>query len=92
MFIDKNGYRVERDLYGRATLFDKDNNQVIIDPETGVHRKYNEEGLEVVTDTQGNKRLVDKRGRIVKELPDSYEKYDAQGNKIWLDENGYEVE
>jgi hypothetical protein len=45
MFIDNNGYRVERDLYGRVTLYDEDNNEVKIDKTTGVHRKYNDEGL-----------------------------------------------
>jgi hypothetical protein len=45
---------------------------VVIDPATGKHRRYNEEGLEVVTDSHGNKKLIDKRGRIVKELEGTY--------------------
>ena len=31
-FIDKNGYTVERDLYGRVTLFDDNGLMVVIDP------------------------------------------------------------
>ena len=31
-FIDKNGYTVERDLYGQVSLFDEDNLLVVIDP------------------------------------------------------------
>lgn len=49
---------------------------MVIDPVTGKHRRYNEEGLEIVMDAQGNRKLIDKRGRIVKELEDTYEKYD----------------
>jgi hypothetical protein len=41
---------------------------VVIDEETGRHRRFNEEGLEVFTDIHGNITLKDKRGRIVKEL------------------------
>lgn len=67
------------------SLYDDENNLVVIDPATGKHRRYNEEGLEVVKDAQGNKTLIDKRGRIVKELEETYEKYDQEGNKIWLD-------
>ena len=43
-------------------------------------------------DARGNRILKDKRGKIVKELEESYEKYDSEGNKIYLDDNGYEVE
>lgn len=43
-------------------------------------------------DENGERILKDKRGRIVKELGDTYEKYDDEGNKIYLDDNGYEVE
>jgi hypothetical protein len=66
--------------------------EVRIDPETGAHRKFNDEGLEVITDPFGNRKLLDKRGRTVKELPEGYEKYDEEGNKIWLNDDGYEVE
>lgn len=66
---------------------------MIIDPETGQHRRYNEEGLEVTTDANGNRILRDKRGKIVKEIEgETFEKYDDEGNKIYLDDNGYEVE
>lgn len=41
-FIDENGYRVERDLYGAVSLYDSQNNLVVIDPVTGKHRRYNE--------------------------------------------------
>jgi len=49
-----------------VSLFDENGYLVIIDEETGRHRKFTEEGLEVFTDVYGNTILKDKRGRIVK--------------------------
>jgi hypothetical protein len=47
---------------------------VRIDPETGAHRKFNDdEGLEVITDPFGNRKLLDKRQDCKME---GYEKYD----------------
>jgi len=41
----------------------------------------------------GHNILKDKRGRIVKNIDgETYEKFDEEGNKIWLDDEGYEVE
>ena len=42
----------------------------MIDPDTGKERRFNEEGLEVTTDVHGNRVLLDKRGKIVRELED----------------------
>lgn len=63
---------VKKDYYGAVSLYDPEGLLVVIDPITKVHKKYNEEGLEVRRDSQGNVVLYDKRNHIVKELGDTY--------------------
>lgn len=59
---------MERDFYGKVTLYDEHGNMVIIDPVTKKHRKFNKEGLEIVDDGRGGTFLKDKRNRRVVEL------------------------
>jgi hypothetical protein len=41
---------------------------VMVDPETGAIHRYNQDGLEVTYDENGNVVFKDKRGKIVKDL------------------------
>ena len=50
VLYDEHGYRVEKDFYGNPTRYNKNGDIVIIDPDTGKHRLYTSEGLEIIKD------------------------------------------